>query len=147
MISSPGGGEGSSSAIRTIRGHCIESIGDSEDPRAQRNLHSFRPRGVTGAIEAFLMGVHNLRGVARKGILRSISSTTLAVFAHDGNLNLVETSRLEEDGIGGCDLPNVVQKCAAGDRPQFIRANAEGSGQFDRICGYPLGVAFRLLVA
>src|ERR1700757_1523840 len=41
-------------AIRPVGGHCVERVGDSEDPRPQGNLRSSQALGVTAAILAFM---------------------------------------------------------------------------------------------
>jgi len=59
-------------AVRTIADHGIHRIGKGEYARAEGNLLSTQSAGITGAVEKFLVGKDDLRGIAKKGNLVSM---------------------------------------------------------------------------
>src|SRR5262249_28407064 len=57
---------GQRATVRTVRNHCIQRIGDRENPRSQRDRFAAQAAGIPCAIEKLLVGEHNFCGVAQE---------------------------------------------------------------------------------
>ena len=113
----------------------------------ERDLLAAQAARVAAAVEVLLVGVDDLGGIAQEGNLAHHLVSARAVLAHDLGFIGGERSALEQDGVGGGDLADVVQEGAARDDAELLLVEADLAGQGDGVGGDAAGVAFGLGVA
>ena len=92
------------------------------------------------------MGINDFSGFVEERNLLQDLITAIAVLAHDDALFFRQRPGFAQDGIRNCHLANIVQKSAARDHANFVRAEAHRTSNRNRKRRHALGVAFGLSV-
>src|SRR5207249_1821733 len=99
--------------IRTIAGHRIKAVRDSEDPRAERDRLARDPIRVALAIPAFVVMTNDARHVFEERDLRDDPRAVLRMPLHHDPFGLAQCGWLAEHVVRDADLADVVQKRAS----------------------------------
>src|SRR5215218_10605609 len=116
-------------AVRAVARHCVERVGDREDPRAGRNLLATEAVRIAGAVPALVVAPDDAPALAVEE--RDALEHLLAdhrVRLDEPPLGLVQRTRLSEDRVGHADLPDVVEEEAV------RRARVVAEGRLDDTC-------------
>ena len=128
-------------AIGPVAQHGIESIGDGDDARPERNLFTAQAAWIACTIEELMVSEDDLRGVAQKGNAREHLIADLAVSAHDHFFGVVQRPWLAENFVGDGHFADVVKKSGASQHGEIRERNGNVLGNGNGVGSDALGVA------
>src|SRR6266850_7735455 len=101
-------------AVRTGRGHRLESVGDRDDLRRQWDVVPGGAVRVTGAVVAFVVREHDRAHALEVRYVREQVGADERVEPHLDPLLLSEPLGLAQDPVGDADLADVVEERRVG---------------------------------
>src|ERR1700733_15370583 len=92
---------------------------------------SFRPPGIPGTVEVFLVRVNNLASFGQERNFFEHLISVIAVLAHNGALVIVQLAGFTENVIRDRHLADVVEKRPACNHRNLFAGNSHGAGNGD----------------
>src|ERR1700733_4168057 len=103
---------------------------------------SFRPPGIPGTVEVFLVRVNNLASFGQERNLFEHLISVIAVLAHNGSLVIVPLSGFTQNVIRDLQLADVMEQRTACNHHYMFAGNSCGARDGDGEGGDAARVAF-----
>jgi len=96
--------------IDPVRGHCLKSIGDGDDARAQRNGLSPQPKGVARAVPLLVVRAHQWREVAQRTAMSENQGSPCSMLLNVLVLKRREARRFVENEIVYANFADIMEE-------------------------------------
>src|SRR5207245_10905286 len=106
--------------IGPVGGDGIQRVCYGKDPRAQKNFFSFEAARIAAAVGALVLREDNLGDVRKKGDVLDEAEPDLYVALHQSALGCSESTRLEQDAVGGSVLSDFMQTRSTRTAPRVF---------------------------
>ena len=107
-------------AIGPVVQHGIESIGDGDDARAERNLFTAQATWIVRTIEGLMVGEDDIGGVTQERDAREHVAANVTMRAHDHLFGVVERPRPAKNRIWDGHLADIMKKSGASENTQIL---------------------------